>query len=459
MIRHLLSRQLAVGQVFPTVAVCFLTVLLPSCISRAQQGPTNQDEIVDAHKQLMIIDSITTTLDSFYVFPAKAEEMDKLAHDQYRKGAYKSITSAAAFAEKLSTDLFAVCKDKHFGIRYLPPQSRPTPQQDSLAHPDNEAELAQLRRENFGFQRVERLDGNVGYLDLRQFVDAGLAGATAVAAMNFLGNCDAMIIDLRQNGGGEPSMIQLLTSYFFDEPKHINSFYIRSRDAIDQFWTQAYVPGKKMPDVPLYVLTSGYTFSGAEEFTYNLKNMKRATIIGETTGGGAHPVAEYYYPTLAIEMRVPYGRAINPITGTNWEGVGVAPDIAVPQDKALPTAHMEALKKLRKGTSDEQRGFQLDWAITGLSSALEPVAVDIALLQKYAGKYGSRTITLENGVLFYQREGRPKFKMVPMTHDTFGFEELNAFRLKFVTNSSGAISEVVGMYSDGRTDNSPRTAD
>ena len=165
---------------------------------------------------------------------------------------------------------------------------------------DNEAELAQLRRENFYFERVERLDGNVGYLDFRQFVDARLAGATAVAAMNFLSNCDAIIIDLRQNGGGEPSMIQLLTSYFFDEPKHINSFYVRYSDSIEQFWTQAYVPGKKMPDVPLYVLTSSYTFSGAEEFTYNLKNLKRATIIGETTGGGAHPVSDRYFPTLNV---------------------------------------------------------------------------------------------------------------------------------------------------------------
>jgi hypothetical protein len=459
MIRHPLLPQLAVGQVFPMVAVCFLSVLLLSSISGAQQGTANQDETIDARKQLMIIDSVTTTLDSFYVFPAKAKEMDKLAHDQYRKGAYKNLTSAAAFAERLSTDLFAVCKDKHFGIRYLPPQARPTPQQDSLSPTDSEAELTQLRRENFGFQRAERLDGNVGYLDLRQFVGASLAGATAVAAMNFLGNCDAIIVDLRQNGGGEPSMIQLLTSYFFEEPKHINSFYVRSRDAIEQFWTQAYVPGKKMPDVPLYVLTSGYTFSGAEEFTYNLKNMKRATIIGETTGGGAHPVSDRYFPTLAIEMRVPYGRAINPISGTNWEGTGVAPDIAVPQEKALTTAYMEALKKLRDGRPSQQSKAMFNWAIDGLAATLQPVTVDNALLQKYAGKYGPRTIILENGTLFYQREGRPKFKMVPMTQDTFTLEGLSNFRLKFVTNSSGSVSEVVGLYNDGRTDISPRTAD
>ena len=177
------------------LAITLLVVISPR-LSRSQQTPGAGDTTIDAKTQLLIIDSVTTTLDSFYVFPAKAKEMDKLAHDQYRKGAYKSLTSAAAFAERLSADLFTVCKDKHFGIRYLPPQARPTPQQDSLSPTDNEAELAQLRRENFYFKRLEILDGNVGYLDLRQFVGAGLAGATAVAAMNFLSNCDAIIFDL-----------------------------------------------------------------------------------------------------------------------------------------------------------------------------------------------------------------------------------------------------------------------
>jgi retinol-binding protein 3 len=459
MIRRLLTRRLAVGPVFRLILISILSALLLSNISGAQQGPANQDETIDAHKQLLIIDSVTTALDSFYVFPAKAKAMDKLAHDQYRKGAYKGITSANAFIQKLSTDLFAVCNDKHFGIRFQPPQGGPRPSHDSLSQTEIEAQLAQLRRENFGFQRLERLEGNVGYLDLRSFADARWGGATAVAAMGFLANCDAIIIDLRQNGGGEPSMIQLLTSYFFDEPRHINSFYVRFRDTVDQFWTQAYVPGKKMPDVPLYILTSSYTFSAAEEFTYNLKNMKRATIIGENTGGGAHPVMDHYFENLSVMLRIPFGRAINPITGTNWEGTGIAPDIAVPQDKALTTAHMEALKKLRAGNSDEQRGSQLDWAIVGLSAELNPVTVDASVLKKYAGKYGPRTISLENGTLYYQREGRPKFKMTPLTQETFALDELSSFRLTFVINSGGVVSELVGHYDDGHTDSSPRTSD
>jgi C-terminal processing protease CtpA/Prc len=306
---------------------------------------------------------------------------------------------------------------------------------------------------------VERLEGNVGYLDLRQFVHARWAGATAVAAMNFLGGSDALIIDVRQNGGGEPSMIQLLTSYFFDEPKHINSFYIRPRDTIDQYWTQAYVPGNKMPNIPLFILTSSFTFSAAEEFTYNLKNMKRATIVGENTGGGAHPVMDVFYPSIKLEVRVPMGRAINPISGTNWEGVGVAPDIVVPQQKALPVAHREAIKKIMERMTDEEGKKILAWTVETMSALDEPAKVDIALLQKYAGKYGPRVIAIENGELYYQREGRPKYKMTPMSQETFVFDDIKYFRIRFVTDAAGQVTGLIGIYGEGRTDSSPRTSD
>ena len=160
----------------------------------------------------------------------------------------------------------------------------------------------------------------------------------AVGAMAFLANCDALIIDLRDNGGGNPEMIQLLSSYFFSgEPRHLNSFYYRLDEKTEQYWTLPYVPGSKLADTDLYVLTSSYTFSGAEEFTYNLKNMKRATIVGETTGGGAHPVRmEILNDHFAIG--VPYARAVNPISKTNWEGTGIEPDVKVPAAQALDKA-------------------------------------------------------------------------------------------------------------------------
>jgi len=440
------------------LVAAFLVLSNPG-LSRAQQTPGSGPATIDAKTQLMIIDSVTSALDSNYVFPDKAKQMGKFVREQYKKGIYKSITDASRFADKLTEDLRSICQDKHLGIRFTEEIPNYMRDPDSMSQTEQDQYVRELRRSNFGFYKVERLEGNVGYLDLRQFVHARWAGATAVAAMNFLGASDALIIDVRQNGGGEASMIQLLASYFFDEPKHINSFYIRPRNTIDQYWTQAYVPGNKMPDIPLFILTSSYTFSAAEEFTYNLKNMKRATIVGENTGGGAHPVMDVFYPSIRLGVRVPMGRAINPITGTNWEGTGIAPDIAVPQQKALSVAHREAIKKIMERTTDDEGKKQLAWTVETMSALDEPVKVDIALLQRYAGKYGPRVITLENGELYYQREGRPKYKMTPMSQDTFVFDDLRYFRLRFATDSGGQVKEIVGIYDDGHTDASPRTAD
>jgi C-terminal processing protease CtpA/Prc len=165
--------------------------------------------------------------------------------------------------------------------------------------------------------------------------------------MNLLANTHALIIDLRQNHGGDPEMIALLSSYLFDQkPVHLNSLYWRDNDSSQQFWTLPYVPGKRFgKEKPVYVLTSGETFSGAEEFTYNLKNLKRATIIGESTGGGAHPGGVYRLGTH-FEVFIPNGRAINPISGTNWEGTGVQPDITMPREEAFKAAYNMALKQV-----------------------------------------------------------------------------------------------------------------
>ncbi|MBV9181313.1 MAG: S41 family peptidase [Acidobacteria bacterium] len=169
------------------------------------------------------------------------------------------------------------------------------------------------------------------------FPDPGICGPTFVAAMNFLAHVDAIIFDLRENGGGDPKMVAFLSSYLFDQPTHLNDLYSRRDDFTSQYWTVPYVPGPTLADKPAFVLTSRRTFSGAEEFTYNLKNLKRATIVGERTGGGAHPVMGWRIDDHFI-IGVPFARAVNPITKTDWEGVGVEPDVAVPSADALATA-------------------------------------------------------------------------------------------------------------------------
>lgn len=442
-------------------ALLVLLLLFQAGEAQAVADPNDDSRPVDSEKQAEIIDSVSAALNEVYVFPDVAAEMAEYMRQRYKDKAYKDLTTTRQFTEALTEDLREISKDLHLRVGYVPDEHLEFfLDKDSLSDEDAERiRQEELRREkyaNFDFEKVERMSGNVGYLKFNSFAQAEYAGATAVSALNFLANCDALIIDLRENGGGNPSMIQLITSYFFEEPVHLNSFYIRKEDSIKQFWTQSHVQGPRMTDVELYVLTSSNTFSGAEEFTYNLKNLERATIVGETTGGGAHPVNRRLFADLNVAMSLPFGRAINPITGTNWEGTGIEPHIQVPGEDALDVAYLEALKKLRDKADDQERKESLTWIIEGKEALKNPATVAPEILQSYVGTYGPRTIVFENGELYYQREGRPKFRMVPMAADLFCFEELDYFRIKVNVDADGNPTELVGMYSGGHMDVTPR---
>jgi len=206
-------------------------------------------------------------------------------------------------------------------------------------------ERKEMDRMNCGFDKVEILEGNVGYLKFDFFAEPEICGPTAISAMNFLAHVDAIIFDLRENGGGDPKMVAFLSTYLFAERTHLNDLWTRKGDITDQYWTLPYVPGERLDGKPAFVLTSKETFSGGEEFTNNLKVLKRATIIGETTGGGAHPVNGHRIDDH-FGIGVPFARAINPVTKTNWEGTGVEPDVKVPAADALATAQKLAAEKL-----------------------------------------------------------------------------------------------------------------
>jgi C-terminal processing protease CtpA/Prc len=214
------------------------------------------------------------------------------------------------------------------------------------------------------------LEGNVGYLDLHAFRSTDDAAAAALGAMSFLSNSDAIIIDLRNNFGGGASMYLLLISYFFDSDiVHLSDLVNRRSDSTQQFWTLPYVPGKRLPEVELYILTSERTFSAAEEFTYDLQSLKRAVVVGETTGGGAH-LATRLVVDDNFFMFMPFAGARNPVTKANWEGVGIRPDIAVDEADALKTAHLLALKSLIKKTAidDDEWKKQLSSLIAKLEA-------------------------------------------------------------------------------------------
>jgi hypothetical protein len=410
---------------------------------------------IDEAAKAAVVDSLTNALDDIYVFPDIAQKMVKTIKSNLRKGRYKDAATGGEFAGMLTEDMFEIAHDRHLHIDYMPEPPR-FAFRDTLTEEDEQGIFDILAADNFGFYRLERLPGNIGYLDLRGFNDTRWAGRTAVAAMNFLAYCDAIIIDLRRNGGGSPSMIQLISSYFFDDPVHLNDFYIRATDKTKQFWSQTYVEGPKMADTDLYILTSSYTFSAAEEFTYNMKNLERATIIGETTGGGAHPVELHAWPDLKMSLSVPFGRAVNPISGTNWEGTGIEPHIQVPEGEALEVAHLTALEKLAEKAGEGPEQAQLLWDIDRLKAMTNQVEIDTDTMRKYAGNYGARKLTLENGALYYQRNQGPKMKMIPMTGTTFMFEEIDGFKLEIELNGAGNPVAALGHYREGRIDRTER---
>lgn len=298
-----------------------------------------------------LVEALAKAIEEHYVFPDTAHTIAETLRERLFDGAYEGI-SLQTLAGRLTIDLRSANSDRHLSVSVAPPraaQEAPDPAQQ------DRADRADLRRRNYGFRRVEILDGNVGYLELEGFVPLEHGRDTAAGAMAFLANVDALVVDLRRNGGGDPSMIQFLTSYFFAEPTHLNSFEWRGRPGLEESWTFPEVPGKRLLDVPIFVLTSGHTFSAAEEFTYDLKCLQRATIVGQTTGGGAHPGDTHEIGGL-LHVFIPQGRAINPITKTNWEGTGVEPDVKVPAEQALDAAKREAARAIaerRKRTAEE----------------------------------------------------------------------------------------------------------
>lgn len=343
-------RSILAGAARAGLAILALATVAAS--AAAQPGGPPPDFAITAAERDAIVAGTITKIEQTYVLPDVGKAMAADLKARAARHEYDQLTTARALADKLTADLRAISHDGHLHFEYDPNGIPGDGPGDGDATPEQmEAQRPWLEKVNFGFEKAERMRGNVGYLEIMGFVPPELGGETASAAMQFLANSDVLILDLRRNGGGEPSMIAYLLSYVFDQKTHLNDIYDRTTGKTQEWWTHD-VPGKKYGgSKPIYVLTSHDTFSGGEELAYDLKTLGRATIVGETTGGGAHPVRAYKVSDH-FAVGVPYARAINPVTHTNWEGKGVAPDIAVPADQALDTAYRAILEKMLAATTD-----------------------------------------------------------------------------------------------------------
>jgi hypothetical protein len=409
------------------------------------QTPQEQNLDINDSGKAEVIDSVLSAFMAHYVYPDTAKIFNNIIRDKSKKGEYGEINELDRLTMQLTKDLREISGDRHIRISVMSPDDHHPAIGDTITG----EKIAKRARENFYFKRVERLPGNVGYLRLDRFDDPVYAGQTAVAAMNFLENCDAVIIDLRYNGGGEEKMVKLLASYFFKEPAHLNSLYFPENDSLRQSWTYAYVPGKKMIYADLYILTGGNTASGAEAFTYGLKNLGRAKVVGESTAGAAHWAEYYDFPNLGVRTKIPIARPINPVTKTSWEKTGVKPDVDASANDALKIAHIEALKNLIKKNSDENIKRDLNWFLNQAMAQLNPVNLTGNDMLKLTGTYGRYAILTKDGQLYWRYSDGTDYILIPITPDLFGFDDTDDIRVKIVRNASGDVNGFQLVYRDG----------
>lgn len=331
---------------FTSAAPDAAVISMPDDGSLAAEQLSSRDVVVQA----------LALLRENYVFPELAAQVAEEVETRLTAGEYDNLDEIT-LTELLTSHLREASGDKHLGVRLgggprpgpgpgpgtgvSPGPRRPEPA-DRSARRNRMRQIGRL--DNFGIHKVERLDGNIGYLDLRRVPVPENAGPTIAAAMELVSGTYALMIDLRHNGGGSPDGVAFWCSYLLpEEPTHLNDIFHADTGETKQFWSLPYLPGSRYLDRPVYVLTSSHTFSGGEDFCYTLQALGRAELIGETTGGGAHPTRPFPI-SAAVHIAIPFARSINPITGTNWQGTGVVPDTPVPADEAYDVAYAMALR-------------------------------------------------------------------------------------------------------------------
>ncbi len=336
----------------------------------AQQPPAPPNRPLDAATRNQVIDELLKQIDSVYILPDVAKKMERAIRARQAKREYDAITSGQELARVLTDDLRQVRNDSHLYVEYFAagiPYDSQKPPDAAVVERFREAG----RRRNYEYRKVELLDGGIGLLQVDGFYPEEWAQDTIAAAMAFLANSEAIILDLRQNHGGAGAT--LLCSYFFEEATHLSDQYNRAENTTRQSWTYPVVPGKKLADKDLYILTSHETISAPEALAYDMQCQKRAIVVGETTHGGANPTTIFRI-TDHFSAAIPFARTIHPGISTEEGGTGVKPDVAVPANQALLTAYLLALKKvLKRHRNDPERAANLQRTIGEKEKELEAI--------------------------------------------------------------------------------------
>jgi len=323
------------------------------------QVDAQQEFVFNEKFKKEVVNNTASIMKNKYLSAVTGKRIGEYIVNQYKKGAYDSLNEVNDFCKKLTSDMRFIDNDKHLFVFYSPEEAWEV---KAYHHLLPEKEILELnkkyfemdKRRNFGYEKVEILEGNVGYLKLSYFTISDTSNQSLIGSMQFLSNSDAIIIDLRDNGGGEGN--DLLMNYFLlPQKKYIGSLSCRDTTMNVELWTITDIPGKRMPEIDLYILTNKRTFSAAEGLAFTLQRLERAKIVGETTKGGGHPV-DILIVKGDVLTQFPICKSNEP----NWEGVGIKPDIEVVSANALITAHKIALKKLIEKALDAEYKIELE---------------------------------------------------------------------------------------------------
>lgn len=439
-------------------------IILCCFISAHAQDPVSK---ISQKEIKMLIDSVSFSLNHYYIYPDKAALIEKTLRNNYKNGDYKKVRDQMELANTLQADIQKVHKDKHMRVFYAPQFAEQllTKLPDSLVKKEEEMELKNMRSHNFYFVKTEVLPGNIGYLRWDGFVGPTMvAKPTFENAFQFVSNTNALIIDMRYNGGGSPETVNAMLNYFFDKKLPMNHIIDHKNDTVKHY-TEPAATNFKLK-MPVYVLTARRTFSGAEDFTYAMKYAKRATIIGDTTGGGAHPTGPC---TLGqgFVLNIPFARSYHETTKTNWEGTGVYPDIVVTSELSLEKAQAMIFKEcLAKAEEGEKKMLECELNVAEnklklaeLSNAGQIIFTREDLL-KFCGEFISKpvpgaspyplTMIVKGDHLYRHIAMPPDWKLIPVSNTRFVYDndEYNRY-MEFTFDNDGKVSGLTIYRYDG----------
>jgi hypothetical protein len=433
-----------------------LTVLSGALIMFTSFG--QQKPLMDASITKKVIDSTCHALLRNYVYPQKASAMRDGLKKRLKDGAYDKITDGAELAVLLTRDIRSVHSDNHLSIRYDPQLEQKIREYVASSQKDPR-EAEKERKQNFFFRKVEILKGNIGYIAFNNFADTNESSRKTVrAAMHFVANSDAVILDLRNNFGGRTEMAREIASYFFKEPQLTG----RTFNRINNTWTddsisnRPKVTGGLVLQMPVYILTSERTFSAAEGLAYTLHHLRHAKLIGDTTRGGAHTTRSFAIGNGFVAF-IPFTRTENIITGTDWEGTGVIPDVAVSEESCLPKAQELILKEQLQSVNNDVEMRVIQWLLNDLHTKLQSHTVPAEVLTGYTGQFEEFLFTLEGDKLYCRNthERDKKDVLIPINDSLFKIDEQS--QVEFIRDKNGAINAIRLLWEDGWVDSIQRS--